>query len=85
VEAGKLFYIWYDSPMINKIKKYTSFFAATLNIVASAFFADAATKQWSDPNNVSSAVGFWFFAASLLLWAVYAVAYFVGASMKKAN
>ena len=69
--------------MINKIKRYSLFFAATLNIVASAFFADAATKQWSDPNNVSSAYGFWFFAASLLLWLVYVVAYIASTLNKK--
>ena len=69
--------------MINRIKKYTSFLAATLNIVASAFFADAITKQWSEPNNVSSVFGFWFFTASLVLWGAYVIAYFVAKSSKK--
>lgn len=68
--------------MIDKTKRYTEFLAATLNIVASAFFADSVVKEWSEPNNVSSSFGFCFFAASLLLWATYIVLYFVALSRK---
>lgn len=71
--------------MINKTKTYTAFFAATLNILASAFFADSVVKRWSEPNNVSSSFGFCFFAASLLLWAVYIVLYFVSSARKTAK
>lgn len=68
--------------MINKIKRYSAFLAAILNVVASAFFANSVIKEWSEPNNISSALGFWCFAASLLLWAMYIVLYFVSPSRK---
>lgn len=71
--------------MINKIKRYAAFLAATLNIVASAFFADSVVKEWSEPDNVSSSFGFMFFAASLLLWAIYMVLYFVSSARKTAK
>lgn len=66
--------------MVNKIKKYTAFFAATLNIVASLFLIDSILNNWQgghviDPQNVSSSFGFIFFAASVVLWLVYLGAY----------
>jgi len=57
--------------MINKAKKYTAFFAATLNIVSSIFFYDYFKKEYTDPNNISSALGFWFALSAIMLWITY--------------
>lgn len=59
--------------MINKTKKYIGFFAATLNIIASALFVIAMTTTSSDldSSNVTSSTGLWFATASLILWVIY--------------
>ena len=58
--------------MNTKIKQYLIFFASSLNIVSGFFFVDSIAKQY-DRSNVSSAIGLWFFTASLVLWAAYLV------------
>lgn len=63
--------------MNQKTKTYIVFAAALTNIIASIFFADSDIRRFSDPSNVSAALGFWFFATSLILWVVFLVLYFL--------
>ena len=62
--------------MITTLKEYLAFFAAILNITASALYFDAIGKRQTDPSNVSDALATWFFAGSLLLWAIYLILFF---------
>ena len=59
--------------MINKIKKYTLFFAVTLNIVASAFFIRSDYIRFSnaDDSLVMATLGVWFAGVSGILWVLY--------------
>ncbi len=68
--------------IMNKLKSYFAFFAATSNIVAVGFFADAIIRQYSNPENVSSALGFWFAAFSLVLWIGYLLIFVLLAARK---
>jgi len=62
---------------MNKLKTYIAFFAATLGLTSSVFFADSIIKQYSEPENVSSSFGFIFALVSAALWAVYVLLYFI--------
>ena len=71
--------------MLNKIKHYSLFFAATLNIIASAYFVYAETLRYSDTARaeVTATLGTWFAAVSVVLWVLFTVLYFVARSRKK--
>jgi len=71
--------------MLNKIKNYTAFFAATLNIVASAIFIYAEYFRFSkeDDSLVAANFGIWFAFFSGLLWLVFVILYFVARARKK--
>jgi len=69
--------------MITIAKKYTAFFAATLNIASSIFFYDYFKKEYTDPNNVSSALGFWFALSAIILWITYVVLWIIVARKTK--
>lgn len=58
---------------MNNTQKYIGFFAAILNIIASALYWYAGGKQYVDQTSAdtSTALALWFFLASLVLWVVY--------------
>lgn len=68
--------------MIDKIKNNIAFYAATLNITSSFFFADYVARQWSNPDNASDSIALWLFGASLFLWLLYTVLFFVKLARK---
>lgn len=57
--------------MLKKNRKIIAIVAALSSISSSLLFADSHVKQYSDPSNVSAALGFWLLVISLLLWFVY--------------
>lgn len=65
----------YNHTMINKIKNYTAFFAATLNITSSALYFSAISNHHTDDGQVLDAVASWLFTLSLLLWLAYLLMY----------
>lgn len=75
----------YNKNMLNKIKKYTAFFAAIFNITALGFFyfskQYAATKP--DESGAYDGIGWWFALASVLLWIVFVILVAVLALRKK--
>ncbi len=61
--------------MNKKVLTYTIIFAIITNLVASLLFADSDIRRYSDPQNVSAALGFWFLAASLIAWFIAGIIY----------
>lgn len=71
--------------MMNKIKNNIAFYAAVLNLVATGFFVNSIVTQTSDPQNVSSAFGMWFAAASVILWVIFVILYVIAPKPSKKN
>lgn len=61
--------------MISHIKKYTLFFVAIFNITALVLLYLSGVYEKTRPfeSDTYDAVGWWFGAGSVLLWAVYAI------------
>ncbi len=71
--------------MLKKLKHFILFFAATLNIAASAFFIYSDYYRFSKESDslVSATLGVWFAVVSGLLWLMFIVLYLASQSRKK--